>query len=762
MSTSLGPQRSGQPLRPVTPFFSEGDASDAISEASASQRLQKSSPGSPAGVHSPTSLTSNSAQRRGSIVNVRAEFIKSRKEDEPEITHTGKEKYRKIGIDVMTNSYISNLMAAVVLLDAYCTCADIDARAAGEDPALELAILSDVCLGLYTLELVVLTCLQGCSVFKDWLALLDLTIVLCGYLELLLNFLAPGDIVGNLGILRALRLVRIVRLMRLLRRIRALRELHKLVTMMATCLKALLWSFVFCFGIMTVWAMLMVEIVHPIIRDMTFEQCDDCSTAVASVMRANLLLFKTVIAGDSWGDIAVPVIESNPYTAFIFMGSLLTLVFGVLNLIVAVVVDTFAEAREQDVLNLAQEMDQNVEDDRKNLQRLFNRIDADGSGRLTLDELIEGARRDPELQSRLRVMDIDEVDLQQLFEMIDVHREGAVEAQEFIAPLSRWVHDSKTAPRFIKYNMVRTMQNQEELFDLSRDYFDFLAMRVDSLSESLQKLTAAQGLQTGGQPAAQSEMSEHQTCDLDHGMAAGEGCIEAPNASVKSQPQLLETPTEPAVAGLRKEQDPRNSKDACAGMNPTSSRTESTTLHIADAMQTLERFVHKATEESLRKTVTLIEQSLQGTNLDELLHRFERPHWPRARHTRRSDRRLDDDGLERVDRVGSSSVQSFSRQDSPGRGFDRQLSPGRGFDRQLSPGRSSRLRSDGLGPSLRQSGTLAGFASKDRPSSHSDSRRTSLQAGEARRVAGTAGHRSRTNSSESSINMGPIATIGAD
>ena len=192
--------------------------------------------------------------------------------------------------------------------------------------------------------------------------------------------------------------------------------------------------------------------------------------------------------------------------------------------------DTFAEAREQDVLNLAQELDQNVEDDRKNLQRLFNRIDADGSGRLTLDELIEGARKDPELQSRLRVMDIDEVDLQQLFEMIDVHGEGAVEAQEFIAPLSRWVHESKTAPRFIKYNMVRTMQNQEELFDLSRDYFDFLAMRVDSLSESLQKLTEAQGFQTGGQPAAEAQ---HQTCDSDHGTATGEGCIEAPNASVR-------------------------------------------------------------------------------------------------------------------------------------------------------------------------------------------------------------------------------------
>eukprot|EP00435_Cladocopium_sp_Y103_P041717 s1365_g11.t1 len=46
------------------------------------------------------------------------------------------------------------------------------------------------------------------------------------------------------------------------------------------------------------------------------------------VMDANLLLFKTVIAGDGWGTIAVPVIEAYPATAVIFVGSLLTLVFG--------------------------------------------------------------------------------------------------------------------------------------------------------------------------------------------------------------------------------------------------------------------------------------------------------------------------------------------------------------------------------------------------------------------------------------------------
>ena len=93
---------------------------------------------------------------------------------------------------------------------------------------------------------------------------------------------------------------------------------------------------------MTVWAMLIVEWIHPCVESMyentdVFHDCGEyCLQATSSVMHANLLLFKTVIAGDSWGLIAVPVIQQHPATAIIFMGSLLTLVFGVLNLIVAV------------------------------------------------------------------------------------------------------------------------------------------------------------------------------------------------------------------------------------------------------------------------------------------------------------------------------------------------------------------------------------------------------------------------------------------
>eukprot|EP00435_Cladocopium_sp_Y103_P014777 s1083_g3.t1 len=70
--------------------------------------------------------------------------------------------------------------------------------------------------------------------------------------------------------------------------------------------------------------------------------------------------------------------------------------------------------------------------------------------------------------------------------MIDSDSSGTIEASEFIGPLSRWAHDSKTAPRFIKYNMLQTMHMQEDLLDLSADCFNELAARLDDLSRQLE------------------------------------------------------------------------------------------------------------------------------------------------------------------------------------------------------------------------------------------------------------------------------------
>ena len=61
------------------------------------------------------------------------------------------------------------------------------------------------------------------------------------------------------------------------------------------------------------------------------------------------------------------------------------------------------DARLNDVQNLAEEMEDEIEHDRKALAKLFARIDKDGSGQLTLNEMIEGAQKDQGRQKQLLV-----------------------------------------------------------------------------------------------------------------------------------------------------------------------------------------------------------------------------------------------------------------------------------------------------------------------------------------------------------------------
>jgi len=430
---------------------------------------------------------------------------------------------------------VVNFMGILTMFDGYLTCADIDRRAAGRDQILWMAVMRDFCLIMYFIEYVLWCWVKRCGVLMDRFLLIDLFILITGFVDLFLERSQEAFMreTGGLRFLSILRIIRILRVLKLLRRITYLKELRKLLTMATTCMKTLLWSFLFCFLIMTVWAMLLVDLVHPLVKiEPALMDCDQCQRAAGSVMDANLLLFKTVVAGDSWGEIAVPIIQAHPATAVIFVGSLLTLEFGVLNLIVAVVVDTFAELRERDVMNRAEELEAEIEQDRRFLQRIFDRADEDGSGELTFEELLEGARNDPEFQSRLRVMDIDEADLQQLFKMIDVDGSGAVERDEFVQPLSRWVHESKTATRFIKYNVAKALHENEELREHTNSKFEQLNTNINRIAVCL------------GVPLAESSKSMKRSSTKAGQALSGESSTKPDK---DPSPSLRRSPTSEAV-----------------------------------------------------------------------------------------------------------------------------------------------------------------------------------------------------------------------
>merc|ERR1719378_1859285 len=116
---------------------------------------------------------------------------------------------------------------------------------------------------------------------------------------------------------------------------------------------------------------------------MEYNHCPRCAAGFNSVAASMLTLFQTVVAGDSWGQIGVPLIEHHPSLAPLFVAVVVTVSLGGMNLILAVIVDCAAEARENDLHRKTAERKKATEKGRQELLKLFYELDKDRSGTLS-------------------------------------------------------------------------------------------------------------------------------------------------------------------------------------------------------------------------------------------------------------------------------------------------------------------------------------------------------------------------------------------
>ena len=169
---------------------------------------------------------------------------------------------------------------------------------------------------------------RGSYVWNKW-NFIDLFTVLSGWVGL-----AAANAV-NVTLLRMFRLVRVVRALRFLI---SVPEFYLLITGFYSCIKAIIFGALMLLCAIMFWAVISVEVLHPITSDssrISWEDCDRCPDGFRGVFAASLTLFQQVIAGDSWGTISVPLVETAPWTAVLLFWILITVSLGMLNLILA-------------------------------------------------------------------------------------------------------------------------------------------------------------------------------------------------------------------------------------------------------------------------------------------------------------------------------------------------------------------------------------------------------------------------------------------
>ena len=149
----------------------------------------------------------------------------------------------------------------------------------------------------------------------------------------------------------------------------------------------------------------------------------------------------------------------------IYIGAYLTVVFGVLNLVIAVVVRAMEHAGDREA-------------DERCLLRIFEEMDQEKQGSLSYDRLMEGARNNTAFRSRLWVMNIRHDELQELWKMNRFSE--AIDGRQFTWAFRRKQNSS--------YSVVHCIQQQEELARTVDANYSKLSSRMDQISKGLEEV----------------------------------------------------------------------------------------------------------------------------------------------------------------------------------------------------------------------------------------------------------------------------------
>lgn len=287
---------------------------------------------------------------------------------------------------------------------------------------------------------------------------------------MLTSFVDPGDI-PSVVILRIFRLARLGRARQILN---LFPELNVMVLGLVGACRAIFWGMLLLMVCLMAWGILAVQLLHPLNKEVTADGkhagCERCGRAFESVAAAGLTFTQSVIAGDSWGLVAIPLIERYPITYVFFFLVFITVGMAVLNLILAVVIDSANQARKQTDHEIAAVKEENFEKAKKDLSRFCHDVDIDKDGMVTLEELEAGYHTVPAFADAMKVLDVKPKDIKNLFRIMDQDKSGDVNSEEFVEFFyAMKCEDQHSMITLIKYYVTEIQREMKEELLVTRN-----------------------------------------------------------------------------------------------------------------------------------------------------------------------------------------------------------------------------------------------------------------------------------------------------
>jgi hypothetical protein len=185
--------------------------------------------------------------------------------------------------------------------------------------------------------------------------------------------------------------------------------------------------------------------------------CEWAPKAWDSIAHSVFTFTQLLIMGESWDCNAIPLIERHPWILILFMSCFFTVILGMTNLILAVIVDKALQAHDANIAAAAKAKMKQEELAIHEFNHLCRGLDTDGSGSLSLEEMLEGFDNVAEFRNILELLDIGRDDLKFLFHMMDQDRSGECDYDEFGRELVKIKNENiQTILSFMKHHVVET------------------------------------------------------------------------------------------------------------------------------------------------------------------------------------------------------------------------------------------------------------------------------------------------------------------
>mmetsp|Transcript_35360 Transcript_35360/g.101685 ORF Transcript_35360/g.101685 Transcript_35360/m.101685 type:complete len:582 (-) Transcript_35360:140-1885(-) len=315
--------------------------------------------------------------------------------------------------------------------------------------------------------------------------ILDFFIVVTSILDTFV--LQPLGTGGNARFVSMLRFVRLLRLVRLVRLFKIFKELWLVANGLINAMKTLLWVcvmiFIVCYiaGIFTtLWIGHNDSIYDPYFRKTGW----DHEIYFATVPRSLFTLFQ-VVTLDQWSDsIARHVIKNQPGMIIFFLVIICIVTFGLLNIIVGVVVENAlaTAARDQNKMRKAKDRDRQLVFNQ--LRTIFEDADSDNSGTLTYEE-VDLAIKKPEIYNKLRMIDFPVDDPQQIFDLLDYDESGELTIDEFIEGCLRMKGTAKSKDLLVAQVALDCMKRHYNQFEKELELLQNKLLKLDATARAI-------------------------------------------------------------------------------------------------------------------------------------------------------------------------------------------------------------------------------------------------------------------------------------